>query len=178
MLADAKAVDELKASGQDTRPLCGLPFAVKDNIDVVGYPTVAGTPALHGTQISQYQYLDSMMSIEHAQPISHIRGFVHLSCDAQHAAIHVQQLQYACMHSIPHNIFLQSELSCQACKHVSATIWKTCQLNPYSLATLNKCDTYSHLIQASRMYSLDACMLHCVQISTADRWPKQETNLR
>ena len=51
MLADAKAVDELKASGHDTKPLCGLPFAVKDNIDVVGYPTVAGTPALHGTQI-------------------------------------------------------------------------------------------------------------------------------
>ncbi|DBA70792.1 TPA: hypothetical protein ACH3X2_011685 [Trebouxia sp. C0005] len=48
VLADARAVDELKASGHDTRPLCGLPFAVKDNIDVVGYPTVAGTPALHG----------------------------------------------------------------------------------------------------------------------------------
>ena len=54
MLADAKAVDELKASGHDTKPLCGLPFAVKDNIDVVGYPTVAGTPVLHGTQISCY----------------------------------------------------------------------------------------------------------------------------
>ena len=51
VLADAKAVDELKASGHDTKPLCGLPFAVKDNIDVVGYPTVAGTPALHGTHL-------------------------------------------------------------------------------------------------------------------------------
>ncbi len=60
MLADAKAVDELKASGHDTKPLCGLPFAVKDNIDVVGYPTVAGTPALHGRQISFYDHLDRM----------------------------------------------------------------------------------------------------------------------
>ena len=48
VLADARAVDDLRASGHDTQPLCGLPFAVKDNIDVVGYPTVAGTPALHG----------------------------------------------------------------------------------------------------------------------------------
>ena len=48
VLADARAVDELKASGHDTGPLCGLAFAVKDNIDVVGYPTVAGTPALSG----------------------------------------------------------------------------------------------------------------------------------
>lgn len=48
VLAEAQAVDDLKASGHDTGPLCGLAFAVKDNIDVVGYPTVAGTPALHG----------------------------------------------------------------------------------------------------------------------------------
>lgn len=48
VLADAQAVDDLRASGHDTRPLCGLAFAVKDNIDVVGYPTVAGTPALQG----------------------------------------------------------------------------------------------------------------------------------
>ena len=52
VLADAQAVDELRASGQDTRPLCGLAFAVKDNIDVVGYPTVAGTPALQGDALS------------------------------------------------------------------------------------------------------------------------------
>ena len=60
MLADARAVDELKASGHDTGPLCGLAFAVKDNIDVVGYPTVAGTPALSGalpTHVICHQYM-------------------------------------------------------------------------------------------------------------------------
>lgn len=51
MLAEAKAVDDLKAAGNDTGPLCGLPFVVKDNIDVVGYATVAGTPGLEGEPI-------------------------------------------------------------------------------------------------------------------------------
>ncbi len=93
VLADAKAVDELKASGHDTKPLCGLPFAVKDNIDVVGYPTVAGTPALHGTQISRNQHLDRMMSIKmFSVHLSHvclqpdkalwIADIHYLSCDA------------------------------------------------------------------------------------------------
>ena len=36
VLEDAKAVDDAKAAGQDTGPLCGLAFAVKDNIDVLG----------------------------------------------------------------------------------------------------------------------------------------------
>ena len=48
VLAEAKAIDASKAAGNDTGPLCGLPFVVKDNIDVVGYATVAGTPALEG----------------------------------------------------------------------------------------------------------------------------------
>lgn len=50
VLQEAKAIDASKAAGNDTGPLCGLPFAVKDNIDVVGYPTVAGTPGLAGKQ--------------------------------------------------------------------------------------------------------------------------------
>ena len=37
VLKDAKAIDDAKAAGQDTGPLCGLAFAVKDNIDVLGY---------------------------------------------------------------------------------------------------------------------------------------------
>ena len=36
VLAEAKAVDDLYAAGKDITPLCGLAFAVKDNIDVVG----------------------------------------------------------------------------------------------------------------------------------------------
>ena len=48
VLAAARAIDASKAAGNDTGPLCGLPFAVKDNIDVVGYATVAGTPGLEG----------------------------------------------------------------------------------------------------------------------------------
>ncbi|KAK9812686.1 hypothetical protein WJX72_002003 [[Myrmecia] bisecta] len=48
VLADAKAIDDKYAAGMDIKPLCGIAFAVKDNIDVAGYPTVAGTPALEG----------------------------------------------------------------------------------------------------------------------------------
>ena len=36
VLADAQVVDEAAAAGKDTGPLCGLAFAVKDNIDVLG----------------------------------------------------------------------------------------------------------------------------------------------
>ena len=48
VLADAKAVDDAAKAGKDVGPLCGLAYAVKDNIDVVGYPTSGGTPALEG----------------------------------------------------------------------------------------------------------------------------------
>ena len=47
-LAAADAVDALKAGGQDTGPLCGLPLSVKDSQDVLGLPTSASTPALIG----------------------------------------------------------------------------------------------------------------------------------
>ncbi|CAL5224479.1 g7172 [Coccomyxa viridis] len=48
VLKEARAIDERFEAGEDIRPLCGLAFVVKDNLDVLGYPTEAGTPALRG----------------------------------------------------------------------------------------------------------------------------------
>ncbi len=42
--AAAQALDARQASSIEELPLFGLPFAVKDNIDVVGMPTTAGCP--------------------------------------------------------------------------------------------------------------------------------------
>ncbi|HEX4339599.1 MAG TPA: allophanate hydrolase [Polyangiaceae bacterium] len=44
MLADLRAAAERKARGERV-PLFGVPFAVKDNIDVAGMPTTAACPA-------------------------------------------------------------------------------------------------------------------------------------
>ncbi|KAL0026963.1 hypothetical protein WJX79_003281 [Trebouxia sp. C0005] len=46
VLADAAAVDAKYANGETITPLCGLPLAVKDTIDVQGYRTTAATPGL------------------------------------------------------------------------------------------------------------------------------------
>jgi allophanate hydrolase len=44
LLAQAKAVEKRQAAGEDL-PLYGVPFAVKDSIDVAGQPTTAACPS-------------------------------------------------------------------------------------------------------------------------------------
>ncbi|HYP76610.1 MAG TPA: amidase family protein, partial [Polyangiaceae bacterium] len=43
LLAAARVLEQRKAAGE-TLPLYGVPFAVKDNIDVAGMPTTAACP--------------------------------------------------------------------------------------------------------------------------------------
>jgi aspartyl-tRNA(Asn)/glutamyl-tRNA(Gln) amidotransferase subunit A len=45
-MADAAALDEVIAKGGDPGPLAGIPLAVKDNHDAVGYRTTHGAPVL------------------------------------------------------------------------------------------------------------------------------------
>ena len=45
-MADAAAIDEVTAKGGDPGLLAGIPLAVKDNHDAVGYRTTFGAPVL------------------------------------------------------------------------------------------------------------------------------------
>ncbi|MBO9195984.1 indoleacetamide hydrolase [Rhizobium sp. 16-449-1b] len=46
ILNAAREADRVKAAGHNLGPLHGVPIALKDNIDAVGYTTTAGTPVL------------------------------------------------------------------------------------------------------------------------------------
>ncbi len=46
VLEEARAIDRARTSGQTLGPLAGLPFVVKDQINVAGYPTTSGNIAL------------------------------------------------------------------------------------------------------------------------------------
>ena len=48
MLKEAQAIDEKFEAGGDIRPLCGMAFVVKDNLDVLGKATQALFFLLHG----------------------------------------------------------------------------------------------------------------------------------
>ncbi len=61
LMADAAAIDAKAASGQSIKPLCGLPLAVKDSIDVLGYLTTASTPALLSTQLNALLLMHAAM---------------------------------------------------------------------------------------------------------------------
>ena len=45
-VAEAQASDEAWGAGQPRGPLEGIPVLVKDNVQVAGMPTTAGSPAL------------------------------------------------------------------------------------------------------------------------------------
>jgi Asp-tRNA(Asn)/Glu-tRNA(Gln) amidotransferase A subunit family amidase len=46
VLESARNVDLMRKKGQTLGPLAGLPVAIKDNIDTVGFPSTGGTPSL------------------------------------------------------------------------------------------------------------------------------------
>jgi Asp-tRNA(Asn)/Glu-tRNA(Gln) amidotransferase A subunit family amidase len=48
VLQEARAIDQARARGQKLGPLAGLPFIVKDQITVAGYPATAGHELLKG----------------------------------------------------------------------------------------------------------------------------------
>lgn len=54
LIAAAQAADRRLASGAAVGPLHGVPILIKDNIDVAGYPTTAGTPGLCGIYPRQH----------------------------------------------------------------------------------------------------------------------------
>ena len=79
VLEEATRVDAMAAAGEDVGPLCGLSFAIKDNIDVRGFATAAGTPALDGEASGKSMYFYASIHttcacMETRPPGAHVRS--------------------------------------------------------------------------------------------------------
>ena len=61
ILAAARSVDERVAAGESL-PLAGVPFAVKDNIDVSGFATTAGCPAFAYTPDASATVVEKLLA--------------------------------------------------------------------------------------------------------------------
>lgn len=61
VLESARNVDLMRAKGQTLGPLAGIPVAMKDNIDTVGYPTTGGTPSLKKNFPKQNAHLAELL---------------------------------------------------------------------------------------------------------------------
>ncbi len=61
LLQAARALEERRARG-DVMPLYGIPFAVKDNIDVTGVPTTAACPAFAYTPASAAPVVERLLA--------------------------------------------------------------------------------------------------------------------
>jgi amidase len=60
-LADARALDEALAAGEPMRPLHGIPLLIKDNVDVAGMATTAGSLALRNNVVAEDAHLVSRL---------------------------------------------------------------------------------------------------------------------
>jgi len=82
VLADAAAIDAKASAGQDITPLCGMPLAVKDSINVLGYRTTGATPALAskhhaiGCAAARHTYMFHSTSTLCCMHVKHLEQFV------------------------------------------------------------------------------------------------------
>jgi amidase len=67
----AADIDRRRARGEEVGPLAGVPFTVKENIDVAGQPTTQGIPALQGAVPPQDAPIVKRLRDAGAIPLGH-----------------------------------------------------------------------------------------------------------